>query len=35
MEEAELNALGRDAWELVGVLATPQGTQFYFKRERA
>ena len=35
LEEAELDALGRDAWELVGVVTTPQGTQFYFKRERA
>lgn len=35
MEETELNALGRDAWELVGVVTTPQSTQFYFKRERA
>jgi len=35
MEEAELNALGLDAWELVGVLTTAQGAQFFFKRERA
>jgi hypothetical protein len=35
MEDAELNALGHDGWELVGVVATAQGTQYYFKRERA
>ena len=35
LDEAELNELGRDGWELVGVVANPQGAQFYFKRERA
>ena len=35
MEEAELNSLGQDGWELAGVVASPQGTRFYFKRERA
>lgn len=35
MEEAELDALGGDGWELVGVVVGPEGTHFYFKRERA
>lgn len=30
--EDELNALGKDGWELVGVLALPNGARFYFKR---
>jgi hypothetical protein len=33
--EAALNALGADGWELVGVVALPATTQFYFKRPRA
>jgi hypothetical protein len=34
LSEAELNALGTEHWELVGMV--PAGTQahFYFKRER-
>jgi Domain of unknown function (DUF4177) len=32
--EEELNALGADGWELVGVVALPERTQFYFKRAR-
>lgn len=30
--EADLNTLGAEGWELVGVVATPETTQFYFKR---
>ena len=30
--EEELNALGRDGWELVGVVTLPNKVQFYFKR---
>jgi hypothetical protein len=32
--EEELNALGLDGWELVGIVALPERTQFYFKRLR-
>jgi Domain of unknown function (DUF4177) len=32
--EDELNALGRDGWELVGVVALHRDVQFYFKRLR-
>jgi hypothetical protein len=35
MTEDELNALGAEGWELVGVVALPDTTQFYFKRARA
>ena len=35
LDEGELNALGADGWELAGVVAGPQATHFYFKRERA
>ena len=30
--ETELNALGHDGWELVGVVPLARGVQFYFKR---
>lgn len=30
----ELNALGRDGWELVSVVTDGRGTHFYFKREQ-
>ena len=30
--EGELNALGQDGWELVGVFQTSGGLQFYLKR---
>jgi hypothetical protein len=32
--ETELNALGRDHWELTGVLSEGVRAHFYFKRER-
>ena len=35
MTEEELNTLGADGWELVGVVTPPATTQFYFKRVRA
>jgi hypothetical protein len=35
MAQAELNALGAEGWELVGVVALPETTNFYFKRVRA
>jgi len=28
----ELNALGKEGWELTGVVSLPAKTQFYFKR---
>jgi hypothetical protein len=33
--EAELNALGRDHWELAGIVSEGKRAHFYFKRERA
>ena len=35
MTEEELNAFGAQGWELVGVVALPEKSQFYFKRIRA
>jgi hypothetical protein len=35
MAQEELNALGAEGWELVGVVALPEQTNFYFKRVRA
>lgn len=32
-DEAELNALGAEGWELAGVSTDPGGVHFYFKRE--
>jgi len=32
LDEAALNALGSEGWELVGVLTDQAGTHFYFKR---
>ena len=32
--EAELNELGREHWELAGVIREEDGVHFYFKRER-
>jgi hypothetical protein len=34
MSEAELNALGAERWELVGILPVGSRIHFYFKRER-
>jgi hypothetical protein len=33
--EAELNALGREHWELTGVFREGERVHFYLKRERA
>lgn len=33
LDEAELNTLGTDGWELIGVVADARGSHFYFKRE--
>jgi hypothetical protein len=30
--QGELNAFGKDGWELVGVVALPASVEFYFKR---
>jgi hypothetical protein len=35
MTDETLNTLGAEGWELVGVVALPAITQFYFKRPRA
>jgi hypothetical protein len=32
LEDAELNALGAEGWELVGVVPAPSATHLYFKR---
>jgi hypothetical protein len=32
LDEPELNALGEEGWELVGVVADASMTHFYFKR---
>ena len=32
--DAELNALGRDGWELVTVISRESGVYFYFKRTK-
>jgi hypothetical protein len=32
-DEAELNALGAEGWELAGVSTDPGGVHFYFKRQ--
>jgi hypothetical protein len=34
VSEEELNALGAEGWELVGIVALPETRQFYFKRAR-
>ena len=33
--EADLDTLGTEGWELVGVVALDRQVHFYFKRERA
>ena len=33
LSEAELNALGNDAWELVSVFTDGRSVHFYFKRQ--
>lgn len=33
LEEAELNALGEDDWEMVGIAQQPPMTYYYFKRQ--
>jgi len=33
LDETELNALGEDGWELIGIAQQPPNTYFYFKRQ--
>ena len=33
LDDEELNALGREGWELAGVVTVGRTTHFYFKRE--
>jgi hypothetical protein len=33
LDDQELNALGREGWEMVGVVTVGRTTHFYFKRE--
>lgn len=33
--EGDLNALGQDGWELVGVVPRPTTVQFFFKRVKS
>jgi hypothetical protein len=33
LDEQELNALGREGWELVGVVTVGRTSHFYLKRE--
>ena len=33
LDEAELNALGVDGWEMTGIAQQPPLTYFYFKRQ--
>ena len=33
LDEAELNALGKDGWELTGIAQHPPQTYYYFKRQ--
>jgi hypothetical protein len=35
LNEAELNALGSEGWELAGIADESRRVHFYFKRERA
>jgi hypothetical protein len=34
LSTGELDALGKEHWELAGVVAADDGVHFYFKRER-
>lgn len=34
LSEAELNALGSERWELIGIVPVGDRVHFYFKRER-
>lgn len=33
LDETELNALGKDGWEMTGIAQHPPMTYFYFKRQ--
>jgi hypothetical protein len=33
LDETELNALGKDGWEMTGIVQQPPNTYFYFKRQ--
>lgn len=33
LEEAELNALGEQGWEMTGIVQQPPKTYYYFKRQ--
>jgi hypothetical protein len=33
LEEAELNALGEEGWEMTGIVQQPPKTYYYFKRQ--
>jgi hypothetical protein len=33
LEEAELNALGEEGWEMTGIAQQPLKTYYYFKRQ--
>jgi hypothetical protein len=33
LEEAELNALGEEGWEMTGIAQQPPKTYYYFKRQ--
>jgi hypothetical protein len=33
LDDEELNLLGREGWEMVGVVTVGRSTHFYFKRE--
>ena len=33
LDEVELNALGKEGWEMTGIAQQPPNTYFYFKRQ--
>ena len=33
LDETELNALGKDGWEMTGIVQQPPNAYFYFKRQ--